>query len=367
MVRTPLVAITPDVLRWARVDSGGSMSELGRLVGVSAARVDEWEQGASQPTLAQLRHVADALRRPVAFFLTPAPPSEHLVSPTDFRASAAPPSRALRAEIRRAVERRDGYRELVAGEALPWRAWLAALPTSSDDVRTALGVRPEVVAATTDANAALKLWVRALESHGVLVFQMSGIPVDECRGFALADDDLPVIVLNGADAPQARAFTALHELAHLLDGTAALCLLDDDLPAERRCNRFAAEVLMPAAAVRSLLAARPAGAVDLVCRAFRVSLMAAAIRLRELDLVSAAVVAATGERAREAALVAASRSGRGPAPHVLKRRNVGDRYASAVLDAVHQEAITLLDATYMLDTTVNMLARIDRDLAASSA
>lgn len=91
-----------------------------------------------------------------------------------------------------------------------------------------MGVRQEDIGETADPNGGLRLWIDAVEAQGGLVFQMSGIDVAERRGFAEYDDESPVIVLNGADAAQARSFTPTHELAHLLDQSGAHCLLDDD-------------------------------------------------------------------------------------------------------------------------------------------
>lgn len=201
------------------------------------------------------------------------------------------------------------------------------------------------------------------------MFQMSRVPVEECRGFALDDEQLPVIMLNGADAAQARSFTLLHELAHLLDRTGAVCLLDDDREVEQRCNRFAAAVLMPQRAVGDVVGGRdPSDAVDTVARRFRVSPVAAALRLLGMGLVDQATVARTVQLAAAAAKQAAEReSSGGPAHHLMKRRNLGDPYVGAVLDALHRDAITMLDATYLLESKVGTVERMERALAGDPA
>ena len=363
--RTPFVPATPQVLRWARQDAGLDLAEAGRLANVQGERVQEWEEGVSQPTLAQLRGLADGLRRPVAFFLAPGPPPEHTQDPPDFRAGHRGTSRALRREIRAAFERRDAFREVAGADGDRWRRWREDPPETAGQVRARLGVGVERIAGSADANAALRVWIDAAEAAGVLVFQMSRVPVDECRGFAVDDADLPVIMLNGADAPQARCFTLVHELAHLLDRTGALCVLDEDAEVEQRCNRFAAAVLMPPTAIRDAAAGRDGtGAVDVVVRTFKVSPVAAALRLRELGLVDQATVAATIRLAAAVARRAAERETKGgPLHHVIKRRNLGDAYLGAVLEALHQDAITILDASYFLDSTVGTVEQMERALA----
>lgn len=363
MARTPDAPVTPAVLRWAREDAGLTTADVARFASVKPAVAEAWEAGAAQPTLSQLRHLADAMRRPVAFFLTPAPPKEHAKLPPDFRSHEGAPSPALRREVRSAQERRDAYLELVGHDADPW---LSEVQTSSS-IRNWLAVSTEEIRQTPDAAAALKVWIKALEQRGVLVFQMSRVDPAECRGFCLSHRVCPVIVVNGADAPQARSFTLLHELAHLLDRQGGMCLLQDDVDTERRCNRTAAEVLLPEDVLST--EARGAGGLDLVdsiVRALRVSPEAAAFRLRDLGLIDQAIVGQVLARAAEAARRAAERTGTGgPAPHVLLRRNLGDRYVAAVVDAMHAESISVTDATYLLDARVGTVERLEQAMAGS--
>lgn len=364
MARTPDAPVTPVVLRWAREDAGLTTADVARFAGVKPAVADAWEDGVARPTLSQLRHLADAMRRPVAFFLTPAPPKEHAKLPPDFRSHEGAPTPALRREVRSAQERRDAYLELVGPVRDPW---LAVVSANSSSIREWLGVSTEGIRQTLDAGAALKVWIRALEQRGVLVFQMSRVDPAECRGFALAYRVCPVIVLNGADAPQARSFTLLHELAHLLDREGGLCLLQDDVDIERRCNRTAAAVLLPEEAVTA--EAGIASGLDLadsVVRGFRVSPQVAAFRLRDLGLIDQAIVGQVLARAAEAARRAAERKDSGgPARHVLLRRNLGDRYVAAVVDAMHAESISVTDAAYLLDARVRTVQRLEQAMAGS--
>ncbi len=364
MTRTPLAPANPAVLRWAREDAGLSREDVGRLAGVEAQRVQAWESGLSQPTLGQLRRVADSLRRTVAFFFSAAPPVDHTPTPPDFRSIAGAMTPGLRRELRFAIERRDAYLEL-AGEdraAQRWRAWTDEPARDPETVRRRLDVLTDRIEATRDTLAALKIWVGAVEAQGVLVFQMSRVAVAECRGFSIDHPVLPVIVLNGADSAAARAFTLMHELGHLLDRTGGLCLLEDRREVEHRCNRFAADVLMPPSDVRRLVGATgDAEAIDRVARAFRVSALAAAIRLNDLRLIARNLVDDVIRQSEEAAARASAAPSRGgPAPEVLKRRNLGEPYVGAVLDALHRDEITVLDATNLLDTKLSVLEKLER-------
>lgn len=370
MTRTPAAPVTPSVLRWAREDAGFSTADLAARLGVPTDRVAAWESGDTKPTLTQLRAAADAFRRPVAFFFTPQAPEQTTTRPPDFRSGQPATGRALRRELRAAQERRDAFSELVGdagGNA--WADWRSDPPATADQARERLGVTVAQVARTRDAAEALGLWIAAFEAIGVLVFQMSGVPVEECRGFAQYDDKTPCIVLNGADAPQARSFTLLHELAHLLDHTGALCLLDEDREVEQRCNAFAAAVLMPAERVRDVVDGLAEDhRVDAVVRQFRVSLVAAALRLRALTLVGQTSSQAALNRAAMLAKKAAERPARGgPAHHVIQRRNLGERYLRTVLDALDRDQLTFADVTYYLESTASTVERMELSLAGSFA
>ena len=167
--------------------------------------------------------------------------------------------------------------------------------------------------------------------------------------------------------PQVRSFTLLHELAHLLDHSGALLLLDDDREVEQRCNRFAAAVLMPEGPMRAVVGGfDERDRVEVVVRQFRVRPVAAALRLRGLDLASQAVVDATIRQAGIAARQAAERDRKGgPTPYVLKRRNLGDRYVGVVLDALARDAITFADATYYLEASAATVERMENSLVGS--
>jgi Zn-dependent peptidase ImmA (M78 family) len=97
--------------------------------------------------------------------------------------------------------------------------------------------------------------VDRIEGAGVMVMRESFLnhwtrpfSVDEFRGFAIADDQAPLIFINHADWPSARLFTLLHELCHIWLGVTGI---SDGDPSNKRqeeilCNQVAAEFLVPA-------------------------------------------------------------------------------------------------------------------------
>ena len=65
------------------------------------------------------------------------------------------------------------------------------------------------------------------------------------RGFALADDIAPLVVVNDNDAASAWSFTTLHEVAHLWLGATGVSGWAAGLPIERYCSDVAADILLP--------------------------------------------------------------------------------------------------------------------------
>ena len=69
--------------------------------------------------------------------------------------------------------------------------------------------------------------------------------VEVFRGFALADEFAPFVVINPRDAAAARCFTLLHELVHLWLGEPGISGGDPLDPVEVFCNKVASNFLLP--------------------------------------------------------------------------------------------------------------------------
>lgn len=371
MARTPTAPVNPSVLIWGREVAGFDVAEVARRLKTKPERVVEWETGEAAPSLAQLRGLAGLYRRPPALFFLATPPPDDLRQPPDFRGGDRQGrlSPALRLELRRATDRRAAFLELhgpLANRLSALDFDPAQVERSAEHLRLALDVPLARQLAAADSNAALRLWVEAAEAAGVLIFQMSRVPQSECRGFSIHETVLPVVVLNGADPPQARIFTLIHEVGHILQKTGSLCLLWADEAVERRCNALAAEVLMPRSEFLGELGREdPYAAIPRLATRFRVSREAAAVRLRVLGRITsdqlAEVRAATADRI-DAEREAQRGVEGGPPHHRTHLRNLGANYVNAVLDAWHDGDITVVDAAYYLESKVSTIERMEAEL-----
>lgn len=266
MARTPPAPVAPSLLIWARESLGLSLEEAAQKQRITPERLAQWEAEEDVPTVAQLRKAARVYRRPLAVFFLSEPP-EDFQALRDFRRPRSNAQRRWSPELRLAIRRAHDQQNAV-GELLDLLdeepRQRPALESGSLEAsrlaltaRHLLGVDLDTQFSWRDEYRALNGWILALEREaGVLVLQAGGIAPDEMRGFSIAHNGVPVIVLNATDAVRGRIFTAIHEFAHVLLNDAGLCDLHDRRRTRREedrvellCNEVAGAVLMPAEAL----------------------------------------------------------------------------------------------------------------------
>lgn len=364
MARAP---INPAALVWAREVSHVSVEELARALNVKPGRIDEFEDGDAHPTFRQLTLMAAKLDRPLGFFFAPPPERPDVPQAADFRGRGDDELPAdLAREMRRAEQHRDAMLDL--GDA-PSRSvnvgpidWTSVAARAAE-LRRGFGLTDAFVPPESQNNQVFNFWRGLLEENGFLVFQTTGISLDTFRGLSVHHDDLPLILVNGADSPMGRTFTLFHEVAHLVNRTSGLCVLRESVAEEALANSYAANFLMPEAAVRARLngPTDPMDAADQLARHFKVSPLAAAVRLRRLDVIDddalEAVRAASDEnwaRQREAQK---QKDGFVP-PWRLRYRDLGPTYVGAVARALEDRRVDMVDATYLLNARLPMVEQM---------
>ncbi len=264
------VAVSPEVICWARERAGFGLADLqGKF-----PRLADWESGAIQPTVRQLQDFAKATRVPYGFLFLPEPPAMPLPF-ADFRTVESQRPQGVSPELMDTVHlmrRRQAWlrEERMEAEVGPvdfiGAASLADDPAAiGRDMRRVLGLVDGWARRVPTWTAAVGELRKAIEAVGVMAV-INGIvgnnthrklDVNEFRGFALSDPHAPLIFVNGADAKSAQMFTLAHELAHLWLGDAGeglsgfKGLQPGDGEVERFCDRSAAEFLVPAAEIRT--------------------------------------------------------------------------------------------------------------------
>jgi hypothetical protein len=126
-------------------------------------------------------------------------------------------------------------------------------------------------------------------------------PLSGCEARIMGRGDIAIITVNEASPPERRRFSAAHELGHWMRdrGTAAFQCDQQAFVREwwaenpeKRANRFAADLLMPAKIFRALAKGRPITfqTVEDLAGVFHTSLSATAIRLIEYGSFPAMLV-----------------------------------------------------------------------------
>jgi Zn-dependent peptidase ImmA (M78 family)/DNA-binding XRE family transcriptional regulator len=254
--------INPAMLRWARGRVGFDVNEAAIAAGVKPEQFQRWEEGDAQPTFRQAQHVASVLHAPFGYLFLAEAPADEPALPDLRTVGGAPvgrPSVNLIETVQQAMQRQAWFVEYLQDQGSEPLPFVGRFNANSSVARIAQDIRDVL---SVDVEQGQRNWetyyrdlIEASERVGVLVMR-SGIvgnnthrklDVSEFRGFAISHPLVPVVFINSSDAPSARLFTLMHELAHVWIGTSGI---SNALPGNTRreeitCNRVAGEFLAP--------------------------------------------------------------------------------------------------------------------------
>jgi Zn-dependent peptidase ImmA (M78 family) len=381
--------INPRMLSWARENTGLAVKEAAKKLGLrdsakatAAQKLRALEAGQRVLSHTLLPKAAATYHRPASAFYLPDPPRREERG-EDFRAGASAVSArqnaTLDALLREVRARQQMLREVLEDEEEARTLSFVGCAKIEDGVsavaasiRSALGLTHESQKhAESPGRLFASLRIRA-EELGVFVLLLGD--VGSChtdiseqifRGFALADKVAPFVVINDNDAVAARAFTLVHELAHIWVGASGVSgpvrgLSDGVI--ERFCNDVASEILLPAEAVPDMRHLRDADdqgvlrETDSLATLWNVSQALVAYRFARNGWITPSAAsrlfALFAERWRsERRRAKATRSpndGGGPSYYVVRRHRLGTALLGIVRRALRGEAITHTKAARIL-------------------
>lgn len=275
--------INPRLLAWARETAGLSPEEAAAKLGLkstakatAAEKLRQVESGERAVTQGMLEKASAAYRRPLVTFYLPHPPARGERG-EDFRtvvgAASARGDAMLDALIRDVRARQQMLREALLDDEDTQPLEFVASCRMGDgaqevasQIRSTLGIATAEQKKARDPAALFTLLRSAAEKAGIFVLLLgdlgsyhSDVGEDVFRGFALADDIAPFVVINDNDATTARSFTLMHELAHIWIGATGVSGPLRAPPAslvERFCNEVAGEFLLPPEALEKVAAAK---------------------------------------------------------------------------------------------------------------
>ncbi len=261
--------VNPAIMIWARETAGLTQGEAARQLGfqdsprsTAVEKLARIEQGQKEPTRPQLIKMAGQYRRPLLTFYLSKPPQMGKRG-VDFRTLAARDRssdearldalvreiRARQSMVRVMLEDEDEAETLAFVGSRRMEDGRAAVLES---LQVLLGLDAADYRAQSNASLAFGLLRGKAEDAGIFVLlkgdlgnYQTALDTAVFRGFSIADEVAPFIVINDQDAQPAWSFTLLHETVHLLLGHTGISGSNAENEVERFCNDVAGEFLLP--------------------------------------------------------------------------------------------------------------------------
>lgn len=266
--------VNAKILVWARKTAGLTPEEAAEKLGINDAhgiaavdRLAALESGTNEPSRSMLVKMSQQYRRPLLVFYMSARPLEGDRG-QDFRTlpggHPAVQDAWLDALIRDIRARQSMVRAVLEDEDEAHRLAFVGSAKITDGVATLVSSMQKVLGVdfsqfrsrTSKSNSAetdkFDLLRKKAEAAGVFVLLIGNlgsyhttIDLEMFRGFALADEVAPFVIINDQDAKTAWSFTLLHELVHLWLGQTGVSGARAETALEKFCNDVAGEFLLP--------------------------------------------------------------------------------------------------------------------------
>ena len=159
------------------------------------------------------------------------------------------------------------------------------------EFRQLMKVDDELCKQIADTRVMLKYWKDLFQAAGIYVSERS-LPLNQVRAFSLLEEKKAAIVLSTKDSYEARSFSLIHEVCHILLKQTGICDLNDFAAkkVELFCNKFAASFLAPDYYVKTLIkqykdVEDKKELVYLIAKNLKISKAATSIRLAELGYI----------------------------------------------------------------------------------
>lgn len=261
--------VSPDILIWARETAQLDLESAARKLQIqdsakssASEKLALYEEGLKEPSRAMLLKMAKQYRRPLLTFYLDEPP---IIGNRgeDFRTlpdTINPRENAyVDALIRDVKARQSLVKDALIDEDEETVLDFIGNSRMSDGVKTVarkikdfLGFDLREYRNHSSHRDAFKFLRRKAEEAGVFILLQGNlgshhtdISVTAFRGFALADEIAPFILINNLDARSAWSFTLIHEMAHLALGQTGVSGAYAEQGVEKFCNEVASEFLLP--------------------------------------------------------------------------------------------------------------------------
>lgn len=366
-----VMEIDPAALRYARERVSLSREELAKRMStyigkyrdiiISPEDIQQWESGARGMTSVETLAATEVCMFPFYALFDKERPSEPL---TDFRTPPSGERSTIDYNTHQQFHRFNNFYEMVKdlsqrmGETentnLPIANKEPAIEVANS-LRNSLAVDHHTQHSWKDEDVALDEWKKRISQLGIFIFSLP-LNIQQVRGASRWDPGAPpAILISTGDLPSARAFTLMHELAHLAHRNVQGSICDPSENTrhtqEYRMNRIAAEILVPEYWIKQETINHPDSQVfkewtnaerNRLTSIFKVSNQMMGIRLKELGIVQddgySTSAWGTG---RFFFKKGAKRKKPSPKKHERYRSYLGERAISLLRRALQQDKITI--------------------------
>jgi len=261
--------VNPEILKWARESAGLTEEEAAKKLAIkdtqsmnSIVHLSSLESGDTEPSRSLLNKMAKQYHRPLlTFYMKEIPKRGYrgedfrtLPDDIDIKENAL-----VDALIRDIRTRQELVRAIIQDDEESERIKFIGSTTIEEGKQTTI----QIILSSTQfdlnqfrkqpSSAGAFTYLRnCTEKAGIFVLLIGNlgsyhtdIDLEGFRGFALADDLAPFIVINNADSKSAWSFTLIHELTHLVLGQIGISNNLYGKKIEKFCNDVAAEILLP--------------------------------------------------------------------------------------------------------------------------
>lgn len=258
------------IIKWARETAGLSLSDAVQKLGIknnktlaAEEKLISFENGSISPSRSILTHMSAVYRRPLLTFYLPHIPIT-ADRGEDFRTLPEAMASAEMAQVDALLRNVKVSQELIKAalidedeaERLAFIGSISmegGVGAAANYIAKIMEIQRDRYRRCSDQGKAFDYLRTIVEQHGVFVIlkgnlgsHHTDIDVRAFRGFALADDIAPFIVINDHDSKAAWSFTLLHEVVHLFLGKTGISGSNSEQVIEKFCSDVASEILLPA-------------------------------------------------------------------------------------------------------------------------
>lgn len=370
--------MNPILIKWAREQAGLDISEAASALELSTPeKLSAIESGSKAPSRSVLLRMVKTYRRPLLFFYLEKPP---LISDKGHDFRTLPAGRVIRDDflvetlLRQIKARQDLVKSLVVDEEENGALSFVKSATSRDSplevsnsIQTALKFNLTEFRRCKSVEEAFDYIRNKAEEIGIFVLLIgnlgshhTAISARTYRGFAIADEFAPFVVINDQDTKVAWAFTLLHELAHIWLGQDGISGGYSENQIEKICNQIASNILLPEQDIQQLELEGILCDDDLLdaisefARDRHLSIKMVALRLLNLGKIKRSSWSYIDQKIDQSILSekenarAKKDGGTGPSFYVVRRHRLGNSIVNLVARNLSSGSITPVKAAKIL-------------------